>query len=169
MSWGALINLIYCQLEFFVTALVLEIKIMKTLKENTAAFLQTRIFLLSLHAVVQFLGCLSCSVLSARQQAAQEIGISLLCFCLFTPLCFLFCCSLVGFITSHSPFRVVTPLSLLSASAQADLPLVFLLLSCLSVSLVLAWAFPFSSSCCSTVMSFSWHLQPCLRSSNWNS
>lgn len=165
MSWGALSNLIYCQLEFFVTALVLELKIMKTLKENTAAFLQTLVFLFSPCAILQFLGCLLCSVPSARQQAAQETGISLLCFCFFTPLCFLFCSSLVGFITSHSLFRVAAPfestLSLCSGwfsfgVSPAQLSLSF---SCAGMGL----------SCCSTVISFSWHLQPCLRSSNWNS
>lgn len=74
---------------------------------------------------------------------------------------FLVPCSHVGFITSHSPFRAVAPLeSALSLCSSYDFPLVFLLLSCLSVSVVLAWTYPFSSSCCSTVISFSWHLQP---------
>lgn len=144
MNWGALINLIYCQLEFLVTALVFELKIIKTLKKNTAAFLQTLVFLLSPHAILKFLYFLSCSIPSARQEAAQETGISLLCFCLFAALRFLFRCSLVGFSSSHSPFRVVAPFeSTLSLCSGYDFPLVFLLLSCLSVSLVLVWAYPF--------------------------
>lgn len=144
MNWGGLITLIYCQLEFLVTALVFELKIIKTLKKNTAAFLQTLVFLLSPHAILKFLYFLSCSIPSARQQAAQETGISLLCFCLFAALRFLFRCSLVGFSSSHSPFRVVAPFeSTLSLCSGYDFPLVFLLLSCLSVSLVLVWAYPF--------------------------
>lgn len=104
LSCEAFINLIYCQLEFFVTNFL---KIMKTIRENIAAFLQTPVFLLFPHAIL--LGCLLCSVSSARQQAVQETKIRLFCFCLFTALCFLFHCSLRGFITSLSPFRVVAP------------------------------------------------------------
>lgn len=77
---------------------------------------------------------------------------------------FLVPCSLVGFIISPSPFRAVAPFeSTLSLCSGYDFPLVFLLLSCFSVSLVLVWAYPFYSSFCSTLSSFSWHLQPCVK------
>lgn len=107
--------------------------------------------------------CPSQSVPSARQQAVQETEISPFFFCLFSALCFLFCCSLLGFITSLSPSRVVAPFE----STQPLLRLVFVwCFFCSAVSqFPLCWhgLILFSSSCCSTVVSFSWHLQPCLK------